>query len=184
MDAALLLSVYKKKEREENRMEKMKMMVIAAFSALMAWMGVLAVPVLLLVICNLIDYVTGLSAAKYRTEKINSYKGIRGITKKVCMWLLIVVGAVVDVMINYALENIGAGFELPFIVAVVVAVWLIVNEIISILENVMDIGVTIPPFLLPLVKNIKRQIEDTAAPAAEEPEAENGEAGGQEDTDD
>lgn len=144
-------------------MEKMKMAVTAAFSALMAWLGVLAVPVFVLVLCNIIDYFTGIHAAKYRTEKINSYKGIRGITKKVCMWLLIVVGAVVDVMINYALENIGAGFELPFIVAVVVAAWLIVNEIISILENVMDIGVTIPPFLLPLVKNIKRQIEDTAA---------------------
>lgn len=144
-------------------MEKMKMAVIAALSALMAWLGVLAVPVFLLVGCNLIDYVTGLLAAKYRTQEITSYKGLRGIIKKVCMWLLIVVGAVVDVMINYALENIGAGFELPFIVAVVVAAWLIVNEIISILENVMDIGVTIPPFLLSLVKNIKRQIEDTAA---------------------
>lgn len=165
-------------------MEKMKMAVIAALSALMAWMGVLAVPVLLLVGCNLIDYVTGRLAAKYRTQEITSYKGLKGIIKKVCMWLLIVVGAVVDVLINYALENIGAGFELPFIVAVVVAVWLLVNEIISILENVMDIGVTIPPFLLPLVKNIKRQIEDTAAPAAEGQEAETGENGMQEDTDD
>lgn len=163
-------------------MEKMKMAVIAALSALMAWLGVLAVPVLLLVLCNLIDYVTGLQAAKYRKEKVNSYKGIRGINKKVCMWLLIVVGAVVDVLINYALENIGAGFSLPFVVAVVVAVWLLVNEIISILENVMDIGVTLPPFLLPLVKNIKKQIEDTAQAAEGEPET--GEGRGQEGADD
>lgn len=163
-------------------MEKVKVAVIAAFSALMAWMGVLAVPVLLLVLCNFIDYATGLSAAKYREEKVNSYKGIRGITKKVCMWLLIVVGAVVDVLINYALENIGAGFSLPFVVAVVVAVWLLVNEIISILENVMDIGITLPPFLLPLVKNIRKQIEDTAA--VEEPEAGDGETGSQEEADD
>lgn len=182
MDAALLLFAYQaKKEREEKEMEKMKMMVTAALSALMAWLGVLAVPVLLLVLCNLIDYVTGLLAAKYRTQEITSYKGLKGIVKKVCMWLLIVVGAVVDVLINYALANIGAGFELPFIVAVVVAAWLLVNEIISILENVMDIGVTMPPFLLPLVKNIKRQIEDTAAPAAEE---ENRETDGKEGADD
>lgn len=44
----------------------------------------------------------------------------------------------------------------------VVAVWLIVNEIISILENMIDIGVEMPPFLLPLVKNIKNQVEEKA----------------------
>lgn len=74
-------------------MEKVKTMIIAAMSALMSWLGILAVPVFLLVGCNIIDYVTGLCAAKYRKDKkISSYKSIRGIIKKVCMWLLILVG--------------------------------------------------------------------------------------------
>lgn len=33
------------------------------------------------------------------------------------------------------------------------------NEIISILENINDIGVTLPPFLQPIVKNLKSQVE-------------------------
>ena len=74
-------------------MDKIKLSVIAAISAVMSWMGILAVPVLLLVGCNVVDYLTGLWAAKYRTERINSYKGIRGIIKKVCLWLLVLVGA-------------------------------------------------------------------------------------------
>lgn len=36
------------------------------------------------------------------------------------------------------------------------------NEIISILENMVDIGIQIPSFLLPLVKNIKSQTEHFA----------------------
>ena len=41
-----------------------------------------------------------------------------------------------------------------------VAIWLICNEIISILENISDIGVNLPPFLKPLIKNIQEQVED------------------------
>lgn len=143
-------------------MEKIKVIVTAIVSALMSWLGILAIPVLLLVGCNVIDYGTGLCAAKYREERIDSYKGLKGIVKKVCMWLLIVVGAFVDILINYAVEYMGFAISLPFIVATIVAVWLIVNEIISILENMTDIGVDMPPFLLPLVKNIKHQVEEKA----------------------
>ncbi|MBQ7924907.1 MAG: phage holin family protein [Lachnospiraceae bacterium] len=143
-------------------MENVKAKVIVAVSALMSWLGILAIPVLLLVGCNIVDYMTGICAAGYREEPVSSYKGIRGIYKKVGMWLLVLVGAWVDILINYGIECAGFDFALPFIVAIVVAVWLVVNEIISILENLQDIGVKIPPFLLPLMKNIKKKVEDKA----------------------
>lgn len=141
-------------------MDKVKATMIMAVSALMGWMGILAVPVFLMVGCNVVDYITGLWAAGYRTENVSSYKGIRGIIKKVCMWLLVLIGAWIDILINYAIESAGVSLSLPFIVATVVAVWLVVNEIISILENMIDIGVNMPPFLLPIVKYIRRQVEE------------------------
>lgn len=154
-------------------MNKIKTTVIAVISALMSWLGILAVPVFLLLGCNLIDYGTGLRAAKYRNDGgISSYKSIRGIEKKVCQWLLVVVGAIVDVLINYAMEYAGIELTLPFIVGTVVAVWLVVNEIISILENMMDIGVAMPPFLLPLVRYIRQQTENKAALPDQEDAAE------------
>ena len=151
------------KESEEKRMDKVKATIIAVISALMSWLGILAVPVFLLVGCNIIDYITGLMAAPYREDgSISSYKGIRGIIKKVCMWLLVLIGAWIDILVNYAIECAGIPLMIPFIVATVVAVWLVVNEIISILENMIDIGVDMPPFLLPIVKYIKRKTEDAA----------------------
>ncbi len=143
-------------------MDKLKLIIAAIMSILMSWLGILAVPVFLLVGCNLADYFTGLVAAKYRNETVSSYKGIRGIWKKVCMWLLIVIGAIMDTLINYGITYIGISYNIPYIVATAVAVWLIINEVISILENITDIGVELPPFLLPLVKNIKKQVEDKA----------------------
>ena len=143
-------------------MDKVKVTVIAVVSALMSWLGILAVPVLLLVGCNIIDYATGLCAVKYRNDTISSYKSIRGIIKKICMWLLVVVGVFMDILIQYAVSTAGIDLAVPFVVATVVAVWLVVNEIISILENMIDIGVKMPPFLLPIVKHIKKQVEDKA----------------------
>ena len=101
-------------------------------------------------------------ATPYRKQDINSYKSIRGVKKKVSMWLLVVVGAVMDQLIKYACETVGYESPASFLVACIVAIWIICNEIISILENVKDMGVAVPSFLEPLARNIKTQIEDRA----------------------
>lgn len=139
-----------------------KAIFTAVFAFLSSLLGVLALPVILMVICNIVDYATGLMASPYRKQDINSYKSIKGIAKKVCMWLLVLVGAVIDQLIIYAGDTIGYTIPFTFLIACVVAIWIICNEIISILENMKDMGVNIPSFLAPLVKNIKSQVEDKA----------------------
>lgn len=137
--------------------------VTAITSLLSALLGALYLPVLLLVLCNIIDYVTGLIAAAYREDGgISSYKSMKGIAKKVCMWLLVVVGAIIDNLITYATDTIGIAFPFTFLIACIVAIWLVCNELISILENMIDIGVDLPPFILPIVKYIKKTTEDKA----------------------
>ncbi|MDO5403477.1 MAG: phage holin family protein [Eubacteriales bacterium] len=149
-------------------MEKMKALVISVWGALMSALGILAIPVVLLVLSNIIDYGTGLAAAKYREEEVNSYKSIRGIAKKICMWLLVLVGFIVDQLLLYASSTVGIVLPFTYLIACVVAIWLVCNEIISILENISDIGVVLPPFLQPIVKNIKKQVEDKTTIEREE----------------
>ena len=144
-------------------MEKLKVIVTAVWSIILSALGILAIPVLLLVTCNLIDYFTGIAASKFRKQQIDSYKGIRVIAKKICMWLLVGVGVIVDQLLSYSAGVIGITLPFTFLVACVVAIWLICNEIISILENINDIGVTLPPFLQPIVKNLKSQVEQKTA---------------------
>lgn len=137
--------------------------VTAIMAMIAAALGNLYIPVILMVLCNVIDYVTGLMAVSSRDEKLSSYKSIRGVTKKVCMWLLVVVGVIVDELIKYA-ADVGA-VELPFtyLVACIVAIWIICSELISILENMIDIGVNLPPFLMPIIKLIQKTAEDKAS---------------------
>lgn len=99
--------------------DKSQVWITMAVSAVMDFLGILAIPIFLMVGCNLIDYITGLIASKYRQEQINSYKGMRGIIKKVCMWLLVVVGAMVDVLIRYAAETMGLAIQIPFILSLI-----------------------------------------------------------------
>lgn len=147
---------------------KFKVVFTAVMTALSAWLGALALPVILLLVANITDYITGLLAAKYREVKINSYTSIRGIMKKVCMWLLILVGVMLDAILMYATETLGIQLPVGFLVGCLVAVWLIVNELISILENIKDIGVKMPTFLLKLTKNIQTKVEEVTGEEGED----------------
>lgn len=142
------------------KMERLKAYFVAAVSAVFSWLGILAVPVFILAGLNFTDYISGIAASKKRKEQVTSDKGLWGIAKKIGMWVLVFIGWVMDVLINYAGQYVGLTIKLPFVVATIVAVWLICNEIISILENLLDIGVAMPPFLMPLAKMIKGQVED------------------------
>ena len=49
-----------------------------------------------------------------------------------------------------------------------VAIWIICNELISILENMVDIGIELPAFLLPLVRKLKTTVDKMGGTDQEE----------------
>ena len=141
-------------------MKRVKEISVTVGALLASWLGILYVPMLILIACNIIDYITGLCAAKYRSEAISSYKSFRGIAKKICMWLLVAIGAMLDWLLSYAVGTAGISIGLNFVVASVAAVWLIANDIISILENIRDIGTPLPPFLMKIAESVKKSAEN------------------------
>lgn len=141
-------------------MENIKKCFTALTSAFFSFFGLLAIPVLLLVGTNITDYVTGLMAAKYRGQSWDSKVGVKGIIKKIGMWVLVLVGFMMDSLINYSVSQLGISLPLNCLVACVVAIWIVCNEFISILENLNDMEVNLPPFLQPLIERIKKQTEE------------------------
>ena len=144
------------------KINKISGTITAALAILTSWLGGLAVPVYLLFCFNLIDYLTGIAAAKYRKLEISSYYGMMGIVKKVFMYILIGIAVGLEILVKYAVGNIGIEWKLPYIGGAIVAIWLVMNESISILENLNDMKVPMPPFLMPFVRRLKSQIEDSA----------------------
>lgn len=138
-----------------NDVTKIKAALCGVLLAVNAWLGALAVPLYIMMGASVLDYLTGLTAAPARAEKLSSYKGIRGIVKKVCMWTLVAVGAMVDLLLGYVGLTLPANASM----AVVVAVWIAANELLSILENAADIGIPLPKNLVRLVAQIKETVE-------------------------
>lgn len=160
----------KEKDMKNNYLNRAKLFITGVTGFLSSKLGVLYVPFVLLLISNFIDYATGLMASPKRGEGISSYRSMKGITKKVSMWLLVVVGAIIDELLKYSAETLGFTIPFHFLVACVVAIWIVCNEIISILENMVDIGVKLPGFLMPLVKNLKAYTENLAGTDTQEEE--------------
>ena len=143
-----------------ENIKKTQAILIGVLAAINSFLGNLAVPVYVLLACNIIDYITALIAAPKRGEEIDSLKGFNGLKKKVLMYLLIAVGWLIDTLVNYAAQQVRPDFRQPYIVAVVVALWLAFNEMLSIIENVADADGPVPPFLKKLIKNLKKKTED------------------------
>ena len=140
-------------------MEKFKAIFVSIGSAISSFFGVLFIPIILMVICNTLDFVTGIVAAHCKGEQVRSKVFYRGIAKKVGMWCLVLVGVLVDETIAYSVAQFGITFPFTFLIACIVAVWIICNELLSILENLDEIGVPMPAFLKKVIKYLQHSTE-------------------------
>jgi toxin secretion/phage lysis holin len=129
------------------------------FGAIYSLFGILAIPMVVLAISNVLDWLTGIMAAKKRGEAITSKLAIFGVFKKVCQWILVFVGFLFDQIISYSVTNFSLEYPFKYLFATLVAVWLILCEFISILENINDIGQPLPVFLMNAIKWLKNNVE-------------------------
>lgn len=132
--------------------------ISVALGALAAYFNVLLIPLVILIAVMLIDYGTGMAEA-YINKTLNSRIGVKGILKKLGYVVLVCVGGVVDYLICAGLATAGVEFS-SYYFGLIVAVWLIINELISILENLSELGTPIPKFLVNVVRRLKNTVEN------------------------
>ena len=141
--------------------------ISASLGALAVYADVLTVPIVVLLAMMIVDYLSGMCVAWMRSE-LSSKTGIRGIIKKVGYMGLIVVGMGVDYLIYSGITaaEIDIGYKMWF--GISVAVWLIINEMISILENLSKLDVPIPVFLTKLIERLKISVDKERERQADE----------------
>ncbi len=133
--------------------------VSAVITGLLYYLGIVAVPIIILVIAMIIDYITGMMSAWLNAE-LSSKKGIKGIVKKISYLALVAVAMIVDWLIFQGLRQINIDMKYSVFFAVLVAVWLIINELISVLENLSRMGVPIPNFLKKIIDRLKNTVDE------------------------
>ncbi len=134
--------------------------VTAIFVGAAAYFHLLLGPIIVLAAVMLADYISGIGAA-WVTGTLSSRTGVIGIVKKIGYLFAVGVAIVVDYVIHTAGAGTGMDLGSIHIFGLLVTVWLILNECISILENLDEIGVPLPGFLVAIIKRLKKSAEKT-----------------------
>ena len=134
--------------------------ITVVFAAAAAYFHKLMGPVIVLAIVMAGDYVTGVAAA-WVTGTLSSRAGLLGFIKKLGYLVAVGVAVVVDYVITEAAAGTGMELGNNHIFGLLVTIWFILNECISILENLSEIGVPLPGFLSAIVKRLKKSTEKT-----------------------
>ena len=104
-------------------------MITAAVAGAAAYFQELALPVVVLFLVMVVDYVSGMVRSWTRGE-LSSRVGVLGIVKKVSYLLAVVVAIVADWVVQTAAGQLGVDFGGFFFFGLLVTIWLVLNECI------------------------------------------------------
>ncbi len=128
--------------------------------------GIISSALAMFIFLMILDYISGMLAAKkeaieHANDKRygwNSRKGIIGIYKKIGYMLTVLVAISMDYIIFNIIDEIGISYKSNTLFGLLVLVWFILNEILSILENVGRMGVKLPNFLIKTITEMKEEV--------------------------
>lgn len=96
---------------------------------------------------NIIDYLTGWMKSRM-TKKENSVKGWQGVLKKLGYWIMVLVAFSMSAIFIDLGETINVDLGITTLLGWFVLGSLIINEIRSILENLVEAGYNVPAILI------------------------------------
>ena len=118
---------------------------------------------------NAVDYVTGYCKAKFYKKNESSAVGAKGIFKKVSYWIVIGLAFFISNCFMYMGDIIGINLGFVILFGWFTLATYLVNEIRSILENLVEMNVNVPQFLIAGLE-ITQKLIDTKTNLEEETE--------------
>lgn len=120
----------------------------------------------LLLVLMVIDYVSGMAASAveaidHQDDKRygwSSKKGAKGIAKKVAYLCVIAVSMVIDYIVIRTSGVLGVALPNTML-SLLVSVWYLLNEALSIIENAGRIGAPVPNWLMKYIAALKEKID-------------------------
>lgn len=135
-------------------------------------LGVLFPVLCLLMIAMVVDYITGMLASKRESLDHpgdpaygwSSARGAKGIIKKVSYLCVIAVAMMVDYVIAVAAGYLDIVMPVTAFFGLLVAVWYLLNELLSIIENAGRMGGPVPEWLRKYIAVLKEKIDSDYDP--------------------
>ncbi|MEG3040828.1 MAG: phage holin family protein [Clostridium sp.] len=135
-----------------------KMFIATVGAFLSAKLGILFPILSALMGVMIVDYLTGIIASA-KEGKLESKIGMWGIVKKLLYMVEVAIAMLADWVIITVASYIGVNVEVGTFFGLLVAIWLIFNELYSIIENLIRMEVPLPNFIVNLTKYFKVAVE-------------------------
>lgn len=139
-------------------------------AAVSSKLGILYPMLIVFTIMMIVDFISGMAAsAKEAIEHPedpdkgwSSKKGLLGVLKKFSYILVIGVAIGIDIVLLKAGAYLGVDIHAKTFFGLLVTIWFILNEFLSILENAGRMGAegVIPKFLLQAIATLKQKVSD------------------------
>lgn len=144
-----------------------KVTIYTAVSVILAKLGSIGYILIFLCVFMLFDFITGLTASYVEkveqpnddSKGLKSKRGIIGIIKKFAYLCVIAVGMGLDLLLLHYGGMIGLTIPINTFFGTLLAFQFVVNEVISILENCVKMGVDVPDWILRLANVLKISVE-------------------------
>ncbi len=139
----------------------------AAGAFLSAKMGILFPVLMILAGMMVVDYISGMLASKIEAIEHpddpaygwSSKKGAKGIAKKAGYLFIVAVAMTVDWLTLHVASSMGIMISAKAIFSLMISVWYILNELLSIIENAGRMGVNVPDWLKKYIAVLKNKID-------------------------
>lgn len=112
-----------------------KWIVSLISGAVAAFFGQYGLFLLLVALAVALDVVTGIIKAKATGEGLSSQKAVRGFWRKVSLFVGLLFGIFLDYAAARVIASAGVSFEADMPFALMICAYIIINEAISIAEN-------------------------------------------------
>jgi len=104
-----------------------------------------------------LDYITGFVCGLTKEGGFSYKKGITGALKKLSYLVLILITILIEFLINYLTSDAGLNIPIGNSITLAVYIYLIGTEGLSIIQNLIILGIPVPPFMIKLFGLIKDQ---------------------------
>lgn len=148
----------------------MKELIIQIFNKPNSWLSIIATFLTSIfgvqwglfaayLLLNIIDYITGIMKARKNKEE-NSSKGTKGILKKVYYWIIIMTTFIISYILVEICNKFNINIEFVMFFGWFTLGCLAINEARSIIENLVELGVNVPKFLIKGLESANKEIEN------------------------
>ncbi len=140
-------------------MDKIKIIIFTFISLVISYYNSISLPILLLCLSCILDIITGVLKSLYIKNKFTLSKLFWGFIRKLCMLILIFIGISLDVIISYTVENFNITFPTHNLFGGLIGIWLVLDELLSVLRNLVVLEIPMPNFLISVIKKLKNTID-------------------------